>query len=86
VEAGYDLVADRYAALEAEGNEWPRSRPSTCWTTSRVKQHAAIFERFLRWLEPEWLGQPMFFSQHDAKRTLELVREAGFEVLETDLE
>jgi cyclopropane fatty-acyl-phospholipid synthase-like methyltransferase len=26
VEAGYDLVADRYAALEAEGSEWPRMR------------------------------------------------------------
>jgi hypothetical protein len=31
----------------------------------------------------EWLGQPMFFSQYDAKRTLELVGETGFAVLET---
>jgi SAM-dependent methyltransferase len=26
VEAGYDAVADRYAALEEAGNEWPRMR------------------------------------------------------------
>ena len=26
VESGYDAVADRYAALELEGNEWPRLR------------------------------------------------------------
>jgi hypothetical protein len=28
----------------------------------------------------------MFFSQYDAKRTLELVGETGFAVLETDIE
>lgn len=28
-----------------------------------------------------WLGAPMFFSQYDAERTLELVGEAGFRVL-----
>jgi cyclopropane fatty-acyl-phospholipid synthase-like methyltransferase len=33
-----------------------------------------------------WLGEPMFFSQYEAGRTLELLREAGFETLETGIE
>ncbi len=66
--------------------------------------HAAVFERFHRWLEPggyllftvepadepgvvgDWLGSPMFFSQYGAGTTLRLLREAGFEVLETSIE
>jgi len=34
----------------------------------------------------DWLGTPMFFSQHDAETTLELVRAAGFEVLRAEVE
>ena len=67
-------------------------------------EHAAIFERFRRWLDPgghllftiepedepgivgDWLGEPMFFSQHDAETTLTLVRAAGFEVLRAEVE
>jgi SAM-dependent methyltransferase len=180
VETGYDIVADRYAALEAEGDEWPRMRwlgrlldrvdqgarvldlgcgngvPATRAIAARHEaigvdlsagqierakrnvpdaefiradlteiefsepfaaiaafyviehlpreRHPETFERFYGWLrrrgyllftiepddEPgivgEWLGQPMFFSQYSAERTLELVREAGFEVLETAIE
>jgi cyclopropane fatty-acyl-phospholipid synthase-like methyltransferase len=49
---------------------------------------------FLFTIEPEdqrgrvgdWLGAPMFFSQHDAATTLALVRRAGFEVLEHAVE
>jgi cyclopropane fatty-acyl-phospholipid synthase-like methyltransferase len=33
-----------------------------------------------------WLGEPMFFSQYNAGRTLEILREAGFETLETAIE
>ena len=32
----------------------------------------------------DWLGTPMFFSQHDAETTLALVRAAGFEVLRAE--
>ena len=28
----------------------------------------------------DWLGEPMFFSGYDAETTLELVREAGFDL------
>jgi SAM-dependent methyltransferase len=31
-------------------------------------------------VEDDWLGVPMFFSHHDARRNRELVREAGFEI------
>ena len=34
----------------------------------------------------DWLGTPMFFSQHDAETTLALVRAAGFEVLRAEIE
>ena len=34
----------------------------------------------------DWLGQPMFFSQYDAETTLELIRAAGFEVVEQAVE
>jgi cyclopropane fatty-acyl-phospholipid synthase-like methyltransferase len=34
----------------------------------------------------DWLGRPMFFSQHDAETTLRLVREAGFKILRAELE
>jgi cyclopropane fatty-acyl-phospholipid synthase-like methyltransferase len=34
----------------------------------------------------DWLGTPMFFSQFDSERTLEIIREAGFEVIEKDVE
>ena len=34
----------------------------------------------------DWLGTPMFFSQHDAETTLALVRAAGFEVLRAEVE
>ncbi len=79
VEAGYDNVADRYAELEAPGHEWPRMR----WLAKLLAQ-----------IEPEaepgsvrdWLGRPMFFSQHDAETTLELIRAAGFEVVEQAVE
>lgn len=180
VEAGYDAVADRYAALEAQGREWPRMRwlselldrvesgarvldvgcgsgiPATREIATRYEavgidisaiqierarenvpsaefvrsdlteiefsepfaavaafyviehvprdQHRAIFDRFHRWLAPgglllftiepddepgivgDWLGRPMFFSQHDAETTLGLVREAGFAVLRAEVE
>ena len=33
-------------------------------------------------VEADWLGAPMFFSHHGAKRNRALVRAAGFEVLE----
>jgi cyclopropane fatty-acyl-phospholipid synthase-like methyltransferase len=180
VEAGYDAVAGRYAALEQPGKEWPRMRwlerlLSKTREGSRVldvgcgngvpapraiaerfeatgidisaaqveqarrnvpeaeflhadlmkvdfdvpfaaisafyliehvprERHGAIFERFHRWLEPgghllftiepfdepgivgDWLGKPMFFSQHTAEKTLELVIAAGFQVIESDVE
>ena len=59
------------------------------------------FHRWLRpsgWvllsIEPEaepgsvrdWLGRPMFFSQYDAETTLELIRAAGFQVVEHAVE
>jgi SAM-dependent methyltransferase len=31
-------------------------------------------------VEDDWLGVPMFFSHHDARRNRELVRAAGFEI------
>lgn len=34
----------------------------------------------------EWLGVPMFFSSFDPEMMKGLVQEAGFEVLETDIE
>ena len=34
----------------------------------------------------DWLGHPMFFSQHDPETTLGLLRAAGFEVLESAVE
>jgi hypothetical protein len=34
----------------------------------------------------DWLGEPMFFSQYDAEQSLELVRRAGFEVIESRVE
>lgn len=34
----------------------------------------------------EWLGQPMFFSQYDASETLRLLRDAGFDVIESSTE
>ena len=34
----------------------------------------------------DWLGTPMFFSQHEAETTLALVRAAGFEVLGAEVE
>ena len=34
----------------------------------------------------DWLGTPMFFSQYDAPRTLELVRTAGFEIIHHAIE
>jgi cyclopropane fatty-acyl-phospholipid synthase-like methyltransferase len=34
----------------------------------------------------DWLGHPMFFSQHDPEATLALVRDAGFEVIESGVE
>jgi len=180
VAAGYDAVADDYAALEPAGEEWPRlrwlrellfevqegawvldvgcgnglpatreiarrhhaigvdisraqierargnvpaarflrgdlmevdfSRPFAAICAFYViehverKHHAEIFRRFHRWLEPggrllftiepddlpgtvgEWLGRPMYFSQHDAETTLSLLRDAGFEVLRSATE
>ena len=34
----------------------------------------------------EWLGRPMYFSQHDADTTLRLLRDAGFDVVQTAIE
>ena len=34
----------------------------------------------------EWLGEPMFFSQYGHEQTLELVRQAGFEIVRSELE
>ncbi len=34
----------------------------------------------------DWLGAPMFFSQFDSEKTLELVRGAGFQVLRHAIE
>lgn len=34
----------------------------------------------------DWLGAPMFFSQYDAEDTVELVRRAGFEIVEQAVE
>ena len=34
----------------------------------------------------EWLGQPIFLSQHGPEETIEIVRAAGFEVLRADAE
>jgi cyclopropane fatty-acyl-phospholipid synthase-like methyltransferase len=180
VEAGYDAVADRYAALELPQREWPRMRwlaemlrriqpgawvldvgcgngvPATKEIARRHEavgidisaaqverarrnvpdaefihgdlteaelphvfaaiaafyviqhlpreRHAATFNRFHDWLAPggyllftiepeeepgkvgDWLGRPMFFSQHDAETTLGLVRDAGFEIVRSEIE
>jgi len=34
----------------------------------------------------EWLGAPMFFSQFEAATTLGLLRGAGFEVVDSEVE
>jgi hypothetical protein len=34
----------------------------------------------------DWLGAPMFFSQYDAEDTVDLVRRAGFEIVEQAVE
>ena len=180
VEAGYDVVADDYAALECAGHEWPRLRwlrdmlarvtpgarvldvgcgngiPATREIAGQYKaigidissaqieratrnvptaafkradlmeveftepfaaisafyviehverdHHAEVFARLHRWLVPggyllftiepedqpgtvgEWLGRPMYFSQHDADTTLRLLRDAGFDVVDTAIE
>ena len=37
-------------------------------------------------VEPDWLGAPMFFSHHGAKKNRALVRRVGFELLEAVVE
>ncbi len=37
-------------------------------------------------VEPDWLGVPMFFSHHGAKRNRALVEAAGFEVIEATID
>jgi SAM-dependent methyltransferase len=181
VAAGYDDVADQYAALERPGKEWPRLRllrgllarlqPSSTvldlgcgngipalreivclhegigvdlsatqvalarMNVPRAKlihgdalgldfapgsfdgvvafylldhipreEHARLLEKAWQWLAPgglllfsvepedepanvtEWLGKPMFFSHFDAETTLGLVRDGGFEVLDSHRE
>ena len=176
VAAGYDRVADRYAALESDSNQWPRLRwlsklvpllgdgsevldvgcgngiPATRELAQRHnvtgvdvskaqierarrnvpgarliqgdvltlalpaetydaivafyvvdhvprEMHAAVFSLMHRWIRPsgyllftiepedqpgevrDWIGAPMFFSQYDAQRTLEIVRTAGFRII-----
>ena len=34
----------------------------------------------------DWLGRPMFFSQYDAETTLGLLAQAGFEIIESEVE
>ncbi len=37
-------------------------------------------------IEDDWLGAPMFFSHHGAKKNRALVRRAGFEIEEAVVE
>ena len=37
-------------------------------------------------VEPDWLGAPMFFSHHGAKKNRALVRRVGFELEEAVVE
>ena len=37
-------------------------------------------------VEPDWLGAPMFFSHHGAKKNRALIRRSGFEVEEAVVE
>lgn len=36
-------------------------------------------------IEPDWLGTPMYWSSHDAQTNLDLVRQAGFTLVETEI-
>ena len=68
------------------------------------EEHARLFAKAWQWLTPgglllfsvepedepanvtEWLGKPMFFSHFDAETTLGLVRNGGFEILDSHRE
>ncbi len=91
MEVDFDPRFDAIAAFYVVEHV-PRERHPEVF--SRFRRWLAPGGHLLFTIEPEdepgivgdWLGTPMFFSQYEAQKTLALVREAGFEIVETAVE
>jgi len=46
---------------------------------------ALLKEDLPEYIEDDWLGAPMFWSSHDPATSVDLIRNAGFEVLDCDI-
>jgi SAM-dependent methyltransferase len=71
------LPREEHASLFARLNDWLKPGGFLLFSIEPGDEPAYV---------GDWLGQPMFFSHFDEETTLGLVRDAGFDILESHTE
>jgi cyclopropane fatty-acyl-phospholipid synthase-like methyltransferase len=71
------LPREQHAAVFARWHGWLNPGGRLLFTVEPYDEPGVV---------GDWLGEPMFFSQYDPETTLQLLRHAGFEVLESRVE
>lgn len=71
------LPREEYSPLLARIKRW--LRPGGVLVASMAARDTP------EWFEPDWLGAPMYFSHFDVATNLSLLREAGFDVVSSEV-
>ena len=71
------VAREHHGAVFARWHDWLEPRGRLLFTIEPYDEPGRV---------GDWLGEPMFFSQHDADTTLALLERAGFEVIESAVE